>query len=231
MGEQRMDFFHAAAGLGDRQPTRDRRGGLVALVAILVLTSCKEPALPAPNTGQRARDTCPSIEDATYFFPTGALIPDDASMDRAQRLALSGYWLAARTKSLSCGDVPESYRMFWGGGFGTTPIIVTVSGNQAEAVEFLAPNQNLHSIKGKTSLAVSAADLEQLRLQIDQSTFWTAKPFSDLEGEGTIWFIEARRGASYKTVTRVAPEPALMEAARLMVRLSGHLLPEGMTTP
>ena len=92
----------------------------------------------------------------------------------------------------------------------------------------MPPSGAALTVSLRSSGAVTTADAAQLREQLDRASFWQAKPFVDLEGEGTIWLIEARERDSYKVVTRVTPEPGLADAARMIIRFSGLVVPDGM---
>lgn len=227
MGEQSMGALYTAATVTLARGPFARHLCFAALMASIATVSCNT-ALPPTKASLMARPECPPVQEETYYFPVESLIPNDLSMDTTQRQALSAYFTAAGVKSLSCGPPGESYRLFWGGGFGVTAVIVTVSDFVATAVQFMPPNEAVLTVSRRASAAVTPANVAQLRDQLDRTSFWKAKPFVDLEGEGTIWLIEARDGDSYKVVTRVTPEPGLAEFARIMVRFSGLTIPDTM---
>lgn len=208
---------------------RSSFGWLVALItASICVVSCGDTSLPMPQSTLRARTECPPTADDQYFYPAEALVPNDPVVDRAQRRAIADYLAVSRAKSLSCGSGGEAYRVFWGGGFGVQSVVVTITPDAAVGATF-GPRTGAQVVLDRNvSAPVSADAFGRLRQLLDGASFWTAKPFTDLEGEGTVWVIEGRRGDSYKVITRVTPDPALADAARMMLKLSGLPTPERM---
>lgn len=200
---------------------------LVICVLILVV-GCQRDHLPVPRSGWPTALDCAARGTDTYYFPAGSLIPSDAENDSQQRRTLSAYLDAAGADSLSCGPETEAYRFFWGGGYGITATVVTVSADSVAVVRFSPPNEKPLAISQKASISVTSEWVDRIRREMEEVSFWSARAFVDLEGEGNVWVIEARQGGSYKVVTRVAPEAALANTAIGLIEMTGLSVPERM---
>jgi hypothetical protein len=201
---------------------------LVLLSIVLAPIGCSSSELPVPHSGWPTSDECVSTTADAFYFPAGALIPDDPQGDLNQRRTLGAYFRAVELESLSCGKETEAYRIFWGGGYGVTATVITLSRGSARAAQFLPPNERSFAVSRTASASITPEQLDELRTQLDTSSFWRSRPMVDLEGEGNVWVVEARRGRTYKVITRVTLDAALADTVRKLVELTGLRAPERM---
>lgn len=203
--------------------------GLLRLFVVCVALALGCTPLPEVRGGDAVRPSCPDDGSADYYFPVGSLIPNDPEGDLRQRKALGAYYTAAGLRSLSCGGTAaEEYRVFWGGSYSDTSMVVTTSAAAVSVVEFKAPNVPPFSVNRTAQAAVDSSRIDELRQRLATISFWTARPFVDIEGEGSVWMIEARRGTSYKVITRVAMDSALVRSVRSLIGAAGLSVPDGM---
>jgi len=203
--------------------------GLLRLFVVCVALALGCTPLPEVRVGEAVRPSCPDDGSADYYFPVGSLIPNDPEGDLRQRKALGASYTAAGLRSLSCGGTAaEEYRVFWGGGYGITPVVVTTSASAVSVVEFLAPNLRAFTVNRTAQATLDSSRIDELRQRLATISFWTARPFVDIEGEGNAWMIEARRGTSYKVITRVAMDSAVVRSVRSLIGTTGLSVPEGM---
>lgn len=195
---------------------------LVMLVAISSLVACG--TVPTPKRSMLASSTCPTPEGDDYFFPPGALIPQDEASDLQQRRGLSEYYRTAGVTSLSCGPA-DGFRVFWGGGYGNHSVVVTVTADAITTSQFAPPNVQTQTVARRSTIPTTPSVIKTLSDRLDESSFWQTAPFKELEGEGTVWVIEARQGSSYKAVTRVAPDSQLTRVAMSILELSDLPVP------
>jgi len=203
--------------------------GLLHLLVVCAALALGCNPLPEPRGGDAVRPSCPDVGSADYYFPAGSLIPNDPEGDLQQRKALGAYYSAAGLKSLSCGGTPaEEYRVFWGGGYGITPMVVTTAAAAVSVVEFMAPNVRPLTVTRTAHATIDSSRIDELRQRLATISFWTARPFVDTEGEGNVWMIEARRDTSYKVITRVVMDSAFVESVRSLISTTGLSVPERM---
>lgn len=202
---------------------------LVAVIATISGTGCAE-APPVPSRGERVRAVCPVVEEHDYYFPEESIVVADADRDLERRLFLSNYLREAGVPSLSCGDVPDTYRLTWIGGYNEVTLVVTVNRSSATAVQFLPFNVADRTVSHRTSKPISAADFRTISTCVESAAFWTSDAYRVFESEGRSWTFEGRRGDSYRALTRTHPELNLANVAKLLVELSGMAVPANMTT-
>lgn len=212
-----------------------RRLSLGLLFTGVMCFGCAEPAGPAPSAALAVRLECPPATSDSYFFAEESLVPESPAADRTQRTALSAYLRAANEVSLSCGHEPEEgYRVFWGGGYGVPAVVGSIvrSGSswRAAATEFIPPSSGQRYVVARHSTRpVDAKEMVGVSLAIESAAFWTTAVWREMEGEGTIWMIEARQGGRYRAVSRVQPDEAFAIAAHLLVGVAGMAVPARMT--
>lgn len=198
----------------------------ILLGALAVGICCSPNSAPRPTIGASSISECRDRNDDSYYFPPGTLIPRNAEDDLTQRRFVGEYYRLVELPSLSCEPPTSGYRLFWGGA--EDGLVVTIIGNQVKAVRFGRSLNGDPKVVQQDDASINADDLRQLGGIIERSSFWTTRPFVDIEGEGVIWLFEVRKDRSYKAVTRVQPDPDLIEAARLMTTGINFELPKGM---
>lgn len=207
------------------------------LLATVICAGCREPELPPLNAGITVRPECPPEASDTYFFPEEALVPQELAADRTERHAFSLHLRAAKEVSLSCGpELAEGYRVIWGGGYRLPLLVGSIvrSGSdwRVTATEFVRPSDlEAYAVARSSRRTVDTLDVAKVAGALDAAAFWTTPVWREVEGEGTIWRIEARQHGRYRAVTRIQPDPAFASAAHLLLRLTGMPIPERMRVP
>jgi hypothetical protein len=130
----------------------------------------------------------------------------------------------------------NAYRVFWGGGYGVLTLIVTITQTQREwrasVTEFVPfTGTERYQVAKRAERAVAAQEIVGIRRALQAGAFWTDPVWQEMEGEGTVWMIEARENGDHRAVTRVQPAPALAEAARLVLKAAGVAVPADMSVP
>lgn len=206
-----MEPIYAAAPIAARALRR-----YASLGTIVALSACA-PSFPQLNSSLAARTKCPAAHADNYFFPDGALVPRDESEDHEQREILNRYLTEASVEPLSCGDRRSGYRLVRVRGRTAAPIVVTLVNNTLGVVEFFPPMDKAYAARERRSSAVAEELTAKVSSAVNESTFWTANAFVDVEGDGEIWLLEVREGNRYKVVTRVTLDQAVGSPIRALL--------------
>lgn len=211
----------------------DGSGVFALLILILLLVgggACNSISPPAVRSAVAVRTVCPPSTSLDYFFPEGALIPQNTDSDRAQRSAIAGFLDSTGAPSLSCGlATTEAYRLLRVGD-NLWEFEITVSRNRDSwTLNVTEPRTATTSpmTLNRTSLAIRADDVGSVRAAFETAKFWTMPAYLEVEGEGQVWVIEARVDSSYKVVTRPSykDDPLFKQLVETFHRISGRPQP------
>lgn len=219
---------------------RSRALAINAIAILVMLTACRGDAVPDVHVGFPIVKECPPSVDGENVVPAEYL-GSNAFWDARIREQLGRFMGAAGASQLWCGTaVTDGYRGLWLPSYRPAlmaSLIRTETGWLAERTEFVDPRLQGEALKFPWRVArqhrsvPSTMSVNDFLDSLDRGQFWRTPSWAHSSDtmDGSAWFIEARRGSTYRIVTRInSSDPSFEGSLRLLVRAAGQPVPEEM---
>jgi hypothetical protein len=176
---------------------------LIVVLSVFVSASCS-------TTTQNDRSICPNRSSSSYYFPEGALHPENTDQDEFVREWYSKQMLAMGEPSISCGNPGEVYRFTWLRTF-HHPVALRVEAHGEMATLYAieldgAGGYEPGKVLRKSERSLSAAEFKELKSIFSDSHYYSLPTTEDRLGfDGSEWILEQSGKEGYHLVVRWTP--------------------------